>query len=253
MTGRHDRPLRLDYGVDGAPYLAGLGAAAGALTSLGLLALARAGRSARPGSLRSLGAAAVALGVAAVVPTVLGLRYVTSGKLALRDRVLGSVDWSGDEVVVDVGAGRGLLAIGAAHRTSGPVHCVDLFVSKDLSGNTPGRLAQNAEREGVLHRIVVHNEDARTMPLPDGCADVVVSTLCLHNIAEASGRAAALDQIVRVLAPGGTVVLSDLAHVRNEYAPHLTASGLQIRSVAAARGTFPPQQVLVAAKPLREE
>jgi SAM-dependent methyltransferase len=235
--------------VDGAAYLIGLAAAAIGMTSLGWLRLVRPGHRAA----RAAGGMGVALGLAAAMPAVLGIQYVTSGKLALRDRLLDAVPWTGHDVVVDIGAGRGLLAIGAAHRTRALVHCVDLFIGKDLSGNTPQHLLANAALEGVADRLVVHREDAADLSLPDASADVVLSTLCLHNIADPSARTRALDHIVRVLAPGGTVVISDLAHVRDEYAPHLASAGLDVQPVVRAAGTFPPQNVLIARKPSTQQ
>jgi hypothetical protein len=38
------------------------------------------------------------------------------GKLRERDRLLDSIPWRGDEAVLDVGCGRGLLLVGAAKR-----------------------------------------------------------------------------------------------------------------------------------------
>jgi len=150
--------------------------------------------------------------------------------------------------VVDLGSGSGLLGLGAAARTGGVVHCVDLFVATDLSGNTPDRLRANAAALGVADRVRVHRTDTRATGLPDACADVVLSSLCLHNLADAGARGEALDEVVRILRPGGTVVVSDLAHVRAEYAPHLEGRGLAVRTERVP-GTFPPQRLLVAHRP----
>jgi arsenite methyltransferase len=108
------------YGVDGFPYVVALSVTA-ALLPAGALALRRGTRQ------RGLAAAALAVGAAAAVPAALGIRYTARGKSALRERVLDAVRWRGDETVVDLGAGAGLLGLGAAGRTAGVVHCVDLF------------------------------------------------------------------------------------------------------------------------------
>src|SRR5579864_5346693 len=44
------------------------------------------------------------------------LVYSKSGKMGIRDRILDSIPWSGDELVMDAGCGRGLVLIGAARR-----------------------------------------------------------------------------------------------------------------------------------------
>ncbi|WP_157647477.1 class I SAM-dependent methyltransferase [Actinomycetospora chiangmaiensis] len=227
------------YGIDGWPYLLGLSG-----LTVGLATVAAGSIRTRPTLAVS---AALAAGVTAV-PAVWGGHYVLRGKHTLRDRLLDEVPWSGDEVVVDLGAGAGLLAVGAAHRTHGPVHAVDLFVPTDLSGNSADRLRDNAERENVAHRVRVHRCDIREVDLPDAGVDVVLSTLCLHNLAHVSERRAALDEAVRLVRPEGTLVISDLAHVEDEYAPHLRAAGFDVR-VERATATFPPQHYIVARAP----
>lgn len=231
--------VNLRYGVDGAPYVLGLTAAALGFVAVGVGA-------ARPPRARRI---AFALAALTGTPAVLGIRYVLRGKLALRDRLLDEVVWRGDEVVVDLGSGAGLLGIGAAHKTRGAVHCVDLFIGKDLLGGSPQRLAQNARREGVEARVEIHREDVRALSLGDDSVDVVLSTLCLHNLADAGARRQALAEIVRVLRPGGAAVISDLAHVDDEYAPALRQAGLDVRVTGRLPGTFPPQQALVAQAP----
>ncbi len=225
------------YGVDGWPYLAGLSAAAVVLTPLGAARLSRGAGA--------VGGLALGAGLAAAVPAGLGLRYIAVGKTRLRDRLLEAVGWRGDEDVVDLGCGAGLLALGACGRTSGTVHGVDLWSGTDLSGNGPERLRRNAELLGVTDRLQVRTEDVRALGLADGSVDVVLSALCLHNLRDAADREQALTEAVRVLRPGGTIALSDLAHVEQEYAPFLRQLGFAVRTETVP-GTFPPQRALVA-------
>jgi arsenite methyltransferase len=126
------------------------------------------------------------------------------------------------------------------------VHAVDLFVATDLSGNSADRLQGNVAHDGVAERVVVHRRDVRDTGLPDASVDVVVSTLCLHNLAGPDARRAAPDEAAGILRPGGTVALSDLAHVDDGYAGHLRSRGFRITRSGRAPGTFPAQQILVA-------
>lgn len=231
------------YGADGFPYLVGFGATMIGSTIFGCARLRRRGAADR------LVLGTVAVGVAASVPTFLGLRYVTRGKIALRDRMLDSIQWRGDEQVADLGAGRGLLGIGAARRTQGTVHCVDLFIAKDLLGNSPDRLMINARRVGVAEQVEIRREDVKSVGLGDASVDVVLSALCLHNLNDAHDRAAALSEAIRIVKPRGTIVISDLAHVDDEYAPVLKQAGFEVRIDAPVRNTFPPQRLLVALAP----
>src|SRR5882672_5754816 len=72
------------------------------------------------------------------------------GKLDEREKMLDRIPWKGDEQVLDVGCGRGLLLIGAAKRLkSGRATGVDLWQAEDLSGNRPDVPLKNAALEGV--------------------------------------------------------------------------------------------------------
>ena len=63
--------------------------------------------------------------------------YSKFGKFRHRDRMLKMVNWKGDEIVLDVGTGRGLMMIGAARKlTSGKSVGIDIWSKKDLSGNS---------------------------------------------------------------------------------------------------------------------
>jgi SAM-dependent methyltransferase len=148
------------------------------------------------------------------------------GKLRERDRFLGALPWRGDETVLDVGCGRGLLVIGAARRlTTGKAVGVNLWQREDLSGNRPEATPENARIEGVADRVEVRDGDARSLPFPDGTFDVVVSSACLHNIYNTAERRKAVHKIARVLKPGGRVAIMDIRHTR-QYAEVLRDSGV---------------------------
>lgn len=115
-----------------------------------------------------------ALGILAAVPALLGSRYVAWGKFRHRDRLLALVDWRGDERVLDVGTGGGLMAIGAAHRVPrGSVIGVDVWLAKDLSGNAAERARHNVRLEGVAERVEIRDGDARALPFTAGSIDVL--------------------------------------------------------------------------------
>ena len=147
------------------------------------------------------------------------------GKLRVRDRLLDSLSWRGDEQVLDVGCGRGLAAIGVARRlTTGRVIGVDIWSQVDLSDNGPDTARANADAEGVRDRVTFETGDARALPFADACFDVVVSMTALHNIASADDRALALSEIGRVLRPGGRLALFDIFKA-GEYRRRLVQMG----------------------------
>jgi SAM-dependent methyltransferase len=147
------------------------------------------------------------------------------GKLDEREKMLDRIPWKGDEQVLDVGCGRGLLLIGAAKRLkSGRATGVDLWQAEDLSGNRPDVPLRNAALEGVAERVVVETADMRRLPFPDASFDVVVSRAAIHNLYKAPDRAAAIREIARVLKPGASAVISDIRH-HPEYVRTFQQSG----------------------------
>jgi arsenite methyltransferase len=176
--------------------------------------------------------------------------YVKYGKFKHRDMMLGLHTWRGDEQVLDVGCGRGLLLAGAAKRlTSGHATGIDIWSNVDLSGNAEAATLHNLQLEHVADRCSLLSVGAQEMTFPDASFDVIVSNLCLHNIYDTPTRKQALDQIARVLKPGGIALISDYKKT-GEYAEHFRASGL---TVTKKRGsfltTFPPLTVVIARKP----
>jgi SAM-dependent methyltransferase len=204
MAKTRTRQQRADYGIDGPGLLIGLLVTGGCC----------------------LAAAAMMLWSSKV------------GKLRARDAVIAAHPWRGDELVLDVGCGRGLLLIAAAKRlTTGKAIGIDVWHSVDQAGNRPAATWANARLEGVADRIEVRDADARNLPFADGTFDVIVSSLVLHNIHGRAERAKALNEIVRVLKPGGQAVLLDLAHTR-EYADELRKRGLCDVAISAAGWLF---------------
>ncbi|MFO0808638.1 MAG: class I SAM-dependent methyltransferase [Gemmataceae bacterium] len=147
------------------------------------------------------------------------------GKIKDREQLLDHVAWRGDEQVLDVGCGRGLLLIGAAKRlTTGRATGIDIWQTEDLSGNCMEATLENARREGVADRVEVKTADMRQMPFADGTFDAVVSSWAVHNLYDPKDRDRAVAEIARVLKPGGTAVIKDIRHI-GQYAAALTANG----------------------------
>jgi len=100
----------------------------------------------------------------------------------------------------------------------------------DVYGEVMDCLHQ-ARKEGVADRVEVKTADMRKMPFPAGSFDVVLSSQAIHNIYDPAGRAQAVGEIARVLAPGGRAVIRDIRYTR-DYASVLAANGVpEIRSL----------------------
>lgn len=196
-----------------------------------------------------LGSSLLWLAVFLLVPGLLMLLYSLYGKFLHRDRMLALHAWRGDEQVLDVGTGRGLLLVGAArHLTTGNATGIDVWNKEDLNNNSLIATQHNLELEGVTALCTLVSEGAQKMSFPDASFDVIVSNLCLHNIYDRITRNQALAEIVRVLKPGGIVILSDYK-LTSEYAEQLQLAGLGVerRSPDWLR-TFPALTIIVARK-----
>jgi arsenite methyltransferase len=88
------------------------------------------------------------------------------------------------------------------------------------------------------------------MPFPDNSFDVILSNLCLHNLYDQPTRQRAIEQIVRVLKPGGIALISDYKRTA-EYAEELRTAGLIVEKKRGSLiTTFPPLTVVIARKPM---
>ena len=177
--------------------------------------------------------------------------YVKYGKFKHRDLMLAMHPWRGDEQVLDVGCGRGLLLAAAAKRlTTGHATGLDVWSNVDMGGNSAAATERNLAIEGVTDRCTLVSVPAQDMTFPDGRFDVIISNLCLHNISSRTIRTLALNHIARVLKPGGIAIISDFKHTR-QYADFFAGAGL---IVSKKRGsfltTFPPLAVVIARKPV---
>jgi len=136
--------------------------------------------------------------------------YSKVGKLALRERLLDKVAWHGDERVLDVGCGRGLLTVGAARRlTSGRVVGVDVWLRGAITGNSAESALENAKAEGVSDKVEVKEGDAWNLPFENGVFDAVVSNFVVHELQKRADREQMMREMARVLKPGGRIALAD--------------------------------------------
>ena len=241
---------KANYGVDAPGVIRGLlGAGAAAGVTAGVLFRLAAG------PLTIIPAVALTLvSVGGLFFGGLMVLYVIVGKVRTREALLARVAWRGDETVLDVGAGAGLLAIGAAKRAPrGSVIGIDVWSAKDLSDNGPEAFVRNAALEGVSDRVDIRTADARALPFPDASFDVALSLLCLHNIEGAQDQALACRQIARVLKPGGVVVIGDYLPT-HAYGEALAQAGLIATPSRAAFGiALSLMWIVSATKPLAPE
>ena len=228
-------PTNVDYGIDAPLVARGWFGRAGWSLAAGL-AFWFMNRQEYPGP------AGRVLGVLAVFALICAgiawfkIRSSRDGKLRLREQLLDRLALKGDEKVLDVGCGRGLLAIGAAKRLkTGKVTGIDVWNPHDLSGNSADAAKENAKAEGVADRVRFESGAAGKLVYPDNHFDAVLSANALHTLADDQEREQALHEMLRVLKPGGRLLIFDTAET-GYYAQVLRASGA--RDVMLSPWTF---------------
>ena len=180
---------------------------------------------------------------------ILMLVYAKSGKFKHRDRMLNLYEWKGNENVLDVGTGLGLLMIGAAKRlTTGKSIGIDIWNREDLSNNTFQQTKQNTINENVADRTEILSQNILQTNFKDNCFDVVLSNLCLHNIYDKSERETACKEIFRILKVDGVAIISDFKH-SGEYRKVFKELGMSVEKTGTYYlDTFPPLTIIRARK-----
>ncbi|TPG14656.1 class I SAM-dependent methyltransferase [Sphingomonas koreensis] len=212
------------YGIDAPTVVRNL-----ALGGLACLVLWAASLIPPAGFLRNLRPTFQGAGIGMIVGASWMLASSLWLKRIVRDRLLDSRQWQGDEHALDVGCGGGLVAVGIARRLGvhGRVHGLDLWQAVDLSGNTPQRALANAAAAGVTERVVIDTGDMRALVYPDGTFNVVASMTAIHNLADRQERAQAISEMWRVTKPGGELLVFDIRHARS-YAAQLRELGASV-------------------------
>ena len=195
---------RGDYGYD-APYALVIFALVGLVTGIGAALSSWQQGPIRPTVLLTLYSAFFLANAGS-------FHYTTRhGKFLEWDRILDRLRLRGDETVLDMGCGRGAVLTAVARRlTTGRVTGVDIWSTKDQSGNARDVTLHNASVEGVADRVQIDTGDMRTLPYPDATFDLVVSSLAIHNIRANDDRRKAITEGFRVLKPGGRIVIADI-------------------------------------------
>ncbi|MFT3880151.1 MAG: class I SAM-dependent methyltransferase [Gemmatales bacterium] len=172
------------------------------------------------------------------------------GKLRLRDQIIEKLSLTGDKQVLDVGCGRGLMLLGVAKKlTTGRGVGIDLWQVQDQSGNAITTTEENARREGVAEKVELHTGDMRALPFEDNRFDIIVSSWAIHNIPDAAGRQQAIQQIHRVLKPGGRLVILDISYV-SDYQSELQRLGwIELKRVGPTFHFVIPSYQLWGRKP----
>jgi ubiquinone/menaquinone biosynthesis C-methylase UbiE len=135
----------------------------------------------------------------------------------------------GAETIVDYGAGSGVYTIPVAEAVPhGRVIAVEAYA--ELLERLEGRLSAD-----LRPRVTLVQTETNTVPLADGAADRVLMINVLHHIRDEPD---ALDEVARLLAPGGLLVSIDFGQMDRPVGPpndHVLSTQ-EARAVVAGLG-----------------
>lgn len=168
-----------------------------------------------------------------------------------REVVVALLDLHGHETVVDYGAGTGVYTIAVAEALPrGLVIAVEAL--PELAAQLEARVPP-----AVADRVNVVQTGANAVPVEDGVANRVLMVDVLHHLYDQPG---ALDEVVRLLHPGGLFVVVDWGDRERPVGPPLdhvlgldavreilTGMGLDV-GVAYEPGTELPYHLVAIAK-----
>ena len=126
--------------------------------------------------------------------------------------VLGLLELTGDETVVDYGAGTGVYSIGIAEALPR-----GLLIAVEALPELVEQLRARLSPE-LAERVEVVQTDENRVPVEDGSADRVVMVDVLHHLWD---QPDALAEVVRLLRPGGLFVVVDWGDKERPIGPPL--------------------------------
>lgn len=104
--------------------------------------------------------------------------------------------------ILDVGTGPARIPIALA-RADGRANVLGI----DLARHMLNRARRNVDEAGLSDRIKLELVDAKGVPYPDGQFEAVISNSIVHHIPDPTP---ALAEMVRLVAPGGSLFVRDL-------------------------------------------
>jgi ubiquinone/menaquinone biosynthesis C-methylase UbiE len=177
------------------------------------------------------GVIGVVVGVLLILPVVIVrvvIRSLMKRRFRVRDGMVDHAGLHGDEQILDVGVGSGITLFGLVSRlTTGKGIGIDIY-DPNAGGGNADIFWKNAHQEGLTDRVDLKNMDARQMSFADQSFDVVVSTFAFHHMGNQESRRKAAQEIVRVLKPGGKVLVYDVSHILGELEQTMRDAGMRV-------------------------
>eukprot|EP00041_Stephanoeca_diplocostata_P015568 m.297583 g.297583 ORF g.297583 m.297583 type:complete len:678 (-) comp20083_c0_seq8:563-2596(-) len=147
--------------------------------------------------------------------------------------------------VMDAGCDDGLASIILCRRHRG----VHITAVDYLKGRALNQIETNLFAEFIHHRVEVVVGDLAVMTFAESNSfDIVVSCFKLHKLKDEAERYAVLDEMLRVLKPGGQLFILDALYV-SQYALHLACNDVEGAMSKRLHFSTVPIRYLMATKP----
>ncbi len=167
-----------------------------------------------------IGVTIVAYGILTTLGWAIARYVIPGNRIKFAKKVIASLSLKGNELILDVGSGRGLYAVEAAKMlTNGKVVGIDLWNEEEIpksiyhhklsqpTGNTILNALKNAEIEGVAEKIQFLNMDANHLQFDIDSFDIAICGFIIGHLREYGLNV--LQEIRRILKPSGRLVLID--------------------------------------------
>jgi ubiquinone/menaquinone biosynthesis C-methylase UbiE len=119
--------------------------------------------------------------------------------------------------LLDLGCGRGEYAIAAADLTGeGQIYGIDLWAEGIAD------LRKKAAAKGLKNLTALVSDSSKRVPLNNRSIDVCLMATVLHDLVEVDGAGKTLDEVHRVLTPGGLLAIVEFKKVDGPPGPPLT-------------------------------
>ena len=170
------------------------------------------------------------IGIILLLGALVFLHTTAQGKYRLFDEAIKHLNIKPDSQVLDLGCGRGALLTRIAQQLgpAGKVTGLDLWLSRDQSHNKLAVTQKNVDELGLTDRVNLVTGDMTKLDFPDASFDLVTSSFAIHNIKNEQARINAVKEAIRVLKPGGHIMIIDTGRNINEYGQVFQDAGLQI-------------------------
>jgi len=246
------QPRKSGYGVDEPRTLAELLIAGVLAVAVGIIISAYTASS----NPRTADAALIGgPGVGFLILVVAAALYWSSrlGKPRELTKVINGIPWGGEEVVLDLGCGRGFATVMAAKKMeTGYVVGVDMWSRARVSGNNPQSVLANAAQDKVETKVFAVKAQSSQLPFADQSVDAIISGVAIHYLVPRRQREGLFAEMIRVLKDGGRVGILDAGN-GNEYSGLLRKLGMRDVEMHRLRfSSFPPFHVVMARKPYSE-